>query len=338
MFKTILERTAAGLDTMLVTVVADTGSSPRSAGSHLLAGREGRIFGTIGGGTLEYRALQLAGESLESRKSRVKTYRLYPNGEEDLGMICGGEVELYFQCIRGGDEKVISLMGEILAHLKKDEDTWLFTDLSSPADWTMALYSADTPPRGIELSGDDIKALARNKGVLVKTGGRCLYGEPINFAGKIFIFGGGHVAQALEPVLSTLGFRCVIFDNREEFASRELFPGAYDVIVGDYENIGQYLETGPNDYIVIVTHAYDLVVLRQLISRPHAYTGVIGSKGKIAAVKQQLSSEGISGEILENLCAPIGLPIHSETPEEIAISIAGEMIQRRAERRMRHGI
>jgi xanthine dehydrogenase accessory factor len=78
--------------------------------------------------------------------------------------------------------------------------------------------------------------------------------------------------------------------------------------------------------------------LNQVISRDHAYTGVIGSRGKIAAVKQQLSSGGIAGEILDRLNAPIGLPIHSETPEEIAISIAGEMIQRRAERRARHGI
>jgi xanthine dehydrogenase accessory factor len=323
---------------MLVTVVADAGSSPRSAGSHLLAGREGRIFGTIGGGTLEYRALQAAGEFLESQKSRVKTYRLYPNDEEDLGMICGGDVEVYFQFIRGGDQAVITLMGDILARLEKDEDVWLFTDLSSPANWTMTLYAADTPPRGIELSGDEIKALARNKGALVKTGGRCLYGEPINFAGKVFIFGGGHVAQALAPVLSTLGFRCVIFDNRKEFADRELFPAAYDVIAGDYEDICKYIETGPSDYIVIVTHAYDLTVLQQLISRPHAYMGVIGSRGKIAALKQQLGSGGIGGEILDRLSAPIGLPIHSETPEEIAISIAAEMIQRRAERRERHGI
>jgi xanthine dehydrogenase accessory factor len=333
MFKTILDRTAAGMDTMLVTVVADAGSSPRGAGAHMLAGGEGRIFGTVGGGTLEYRALGLARELLELRKSRIKIYRLRPNDEEDLGMICGGDMELYFQLMRGGDEKLASLMRDILAHLEKDEDTWLFTDLSNPEEWTMGLYAAGLPPRGMDLSNDDIKALARNKGVLVKTGGRCLYGEPINAAGKVFIFGGGHVAQALAPVLGTLGFRCVIFDNREEFSRRELFPTAYKVITGDYEHIYKSIETGPNDYIVIVTHAHDLAVLRQVISRRHAYTGIIGSKGKIAALKQQFSSQGIAGEIVDRLNAPIGLPIHSETPEEIAISIAGELIQRRAERR-----
>lgn len=337
MYKTILDRTAAGEDTMLVTVIADIGSSPRSAGSHMLADGRGRIFGTIGGGTLEYRALQLARELLELRESRVKTYRLRQNDEEDLGMLCGGDVDIFFRFIRGGDEKIIALMKDTLACLEKDEDLWLFTDLSSPENWTMTLYGADRPPRGMELSGDEIRALARGRGVLLKNNGRCLYGEPVNFAGKVFIFGGGHVAQALAPVLNAVGFRCVIFDNRKEFACRELFPMAYNVITGDYDNISRYAEIGPNDYVVIVTHAYDLSVLRQVVSANRAYTGVIGSKRKIAIVKQQLGSEGISAEILDKLNAPIGLDIHSETPEEIAISIAGEMIRRRAERREAHG-
>ncbi|MDR0400937.1 MAG: XdhC family protein [Treponema sp.] len=333
MYRTILDRIAAGKDTMLVTIIADAGSSPRSAGSHMLAGAEGRVFGTIGGGMLEYRALQLSRELLELRTSRLKTYHLHQNGEEDLGMLCGGDVELYFQFIAGGGKKTAALMKEILLHLERDEDTWLFTDLSNPADWTMALYSADTPPEGMDLTGDDIRALARNRGVIVKTGGRCLYGEPVNFAGKVYIFGGGHVAQALAPLLGGVGFRCVIFDNRGEFAAPELFPSAAGVITGDYDHIYEKLRIGPNDYVVIATHAYDLPVLRQVIAGDSAYIGVIGSKGKIAAVKGRLRSEGVSEERLNSLNAPIGLAIHSETPEEIAVSIAGEMIKCRAEKR-----
>jgi xanthine dehydrogenase accessory factor len=333
MFKTILDRTTAGCDTVLATIVAEAGSSPRSAGSHMLVGKEGRIFGTVGGGTLEYRAVQLAQELLELRSSRLKTYHLHKNDEEDLGMLCGGDVDLYFQFIAAGDEKTAALMKQILVHLERDEDAWLFTDFSSPADWTAALYSADTPPEGMALSGDDIKALARSRGVIVKTGGRCLYGEPINVAGKVVLFGGGHVAQALAPVLGAVGFRCVIFDSRKEFAARELFPTAYDVIAGDYNDIFQKIQVGPRDYAVIATHACDLPVLRQIIAGDNAYIGVIGSKGKIAAVKQQLAAEGAAEEKLNRLHAPIGLDIHSETPEEIAVSIAGELIKCRAENR-----
>jgi xanthine dehydrogenase accessory factor len=335
MYKTILDRTLAGEDTMLISVIARRGSGPRSAGACMLAGRGGRISGTIGGGALEYQALQLGGELLELRESQVKTYSLRQDGGDGLGMLCGGDVEVFFRFIRGGDGKIAALMEETLARLEKDEDLWLFTDLSSPCNWTMTLYGPDTPPQGMELSGDEIKALARGRGVLLRRGRRCLYGEPVNSAGKVVIFGGGHVAQALTPLLLGLGFRCVIFDNRKEFASRDLFPAAFGLITGDYGNIFQRLEIGPGDYIVIATHGCDLTVLRQLVSggRPCAYAGVIGSKRKIALVKQQLSSEGLGGEILEGLSAPIGLDILSETPEEIAVSIAGEMIRRRAERR-----
>jgi xanthine dehydrogenase accessory factor len=331
LFTTILEKTGAGEDTVLATIVAEIGSSPRSAGAHMLVDKTGRICGTIGGGTVEYKSIQYAQKLLEQQQSRRKTYRLHRNDEEDLGMVCGGDVDIYFQFIEGGDEKTIALMKQCLTRLEKDEDLWLFIDLTTPADWTMALYSADVPPERMNLSGDDINALARNNGVMIKAGDRRMYGEPINFAGKAFIFGAGHVAQALTPVLASVGFRCIIYDNREEFVSRELFPAACDLIIGDYDNIGEKTGIGSRDYIVIVTHAFDLAVLRQIISKNCVYIGVIGSKTKVAMVKQQLIQEGVSEETLNTINAPIGLKIRSETPEEIAVSIAGEMILRRAE-------
>jgi xanthine dehydrogenase accessory factor len=333
LFATILEKTSAGEDTVLATIVAEVGSSPRSAGAHMLVGKDGRICGTIGGGTVEYTSIQFAQSLLERQQSRRKTYRLHRNDEEELGMVCGGDVDVYFQFIKGGDEKTIALMKQCSVRMEKDEDLWLFIDLTDPTDWAMTLYGVNTPIEGMELRDNDIKALARNRGVMVKTGDRRMYGEPINFAGKVFIFGAGHVAQALAPVLATVGFRCVIYDNREEFVSRELFPSAYDLIIGDYDDVGEKTGIGSRDYVVIVTHAFDVAVLRQIISKDCAYIGVIGSKTKVAAVRQQLTTEGISEETLSKINAPIGLKIRAETPEEIAISIAGEMILRRAEKR-----
>ncbi|MDR3148300.1 MAG: XdhC family protein [Treponema sp.] len=333
LFTTILNKTESGQDTVLVTIAAETGSSPRSAGAHMLCAGEGRVWGTIGGGTLEYRALELAGELLARRQSGWERYRLRPNDEEDLGMLCGGDVEVWFHFIPGGDRDTMRLVEELLRRLERDEDTWLFADLGGSADWT--LYSAGQVPEG--LSGDEIRALARNRPVLLNSGGRRLYGEPLNFAGKVFIFGGGHVAQALAPLLDGVDFRCVIFDNREEFVGPERFPTAYRLVTGDYNNIAHSVEVGPRDYLVIMTHAFDIPVLRQLINKDWAYLGLIGSRGKIAAVKQRLSSEGVDGKKLDRLSAPIGMRIHSETPAEIAISIAGELILRRAEMRERLG-
>jgi xanthine dehydrogenase accessory factor len=332
LFTTILEKTGAGEDTVLVTIVAEVGSSPRSAGAHMLVDKSGRVCGTIGGGTVEYKSIEYAQKLMEQQQSRRKTYRLHRNDEEELGMMCGGDVDVYFQFIEGGDEKTIALMKQCLTRLEKDEDLWLFIDLTSPTDWNMALYSVNTPLVGMDLNDNNIKALARNTGVMVKTADRLLYGEPINFAGKVFIFGAGHVAQALAPVLALVDFRCVIYDNREEFVSRELFPTAFDLIIGDYSDV-ENIKIYSRDYIVIVTHAFDMTVLRQVISKDCAYLGVIGSKTKVAAVKQQLAQEGVDEEILNKINAPIGLRIRSETPEEIAISITGEMILRRAEKR-----
>jgi xanthine dehydrogenase accessory factor len=255
----------------------------------MLVGKDGWICGTIGGGMVEYRSIQFALGLLEEQKSHRKRYQLHKNEEEDLGMICGGDVEVYFQFIQGGDKK--------------------------------------------ELGDADIAALARNKGVIVKVGSRHIYGEPINFAGKVFIFGGGHVAQALVPVLSTVGFRCVVFDNREEFVERELFPTAYDLVYGSYDKINEKLLIGSKDYIVIMTHAYDLAVLREVIAKDCVYFGLIGSKTKVATVKKVLADEGVSEDLRNRMNAPIGLRIKAETPEEIAVSVAGEMILCRAERR-----
>jgi xanthine dehydrogenase accessory factor len=337
LFRAVLEKTRAGEDTVLATIVAEAGSGPRSAGAHMLVDKSGRVCGTIGGGTVEYKAVQFAQNLLEQRQSRRRTYHLYQNDEEELGMLCGGDMEVYFQFIAGGSETTTAFAEACLARLEKDEDLWLFIDLTDVSGWTMALYAPGLPPAGMELSEADIKALTRNKGILVKTGNRRIYGEPVNFAGKVFIFGGGHVAQALQPLLAAVGFRSVVFDNREDFVTRELFPTAFGLITGDYDNIGETCGICSNDYVVIVTHAHDLAVLRQVIHKNCAYIGVIGSKTKAAALKRELLDEGVSEELFNGINLPIGLPIRSETPEEIAVSIAGEMILRRAERRAGQG-
>jgi xanthine dehydrogenase accessory factor len=345
LFGTIRDCTNEGRDTVLATIVAEVGSSPRSAGSHMLVGAEGRISGTIGGGTLEYKAIEYAQLLLERGQSRRKTYRLHKNDEEELGMICGGDVEVYFQFIPGGDEKTAAFMDKCIKAMEKDEDLWLFTDLGSAGEVRMSLYGADYPLEGMDLSPEEIRALARNRGTMLDyseavhavTGDRRIFAEPINFAGTVYIFGGGHCAQALQPVLSTVGFRCVVFDNRAEFVTRELFPTADGLFVGDYENIGEHIRPGKRDFIVIMTHAWDIAVLRQVFTPggdfPCAYIGVICSRGKAAQVKQALKADGVSEEVIGRMNAPIGLPIKSETPEEIAISIAAEMIRRRAEAR-----
>ncbi|MDO4859855.1 MAG: XdhC/CoxI family protein [Bacillota bacterium] len=149
-----------------------------------------------------------------------------------------------------------------------------------------------------------------------------------------YIYGAGHVALALEPILRFVDFKTVVIDDRAEYANRERFPDAEDVIVLDsFEDSFKDIETDENSYIVIVTrgHMGDYDVLKQAIKKKRAYLGMIGSRKKNETLYQMLRDEyGVTDEEIYNVHAPIGLEIHSETPEEIAISIVGEMINARA--------
>ena len=148
-----------------------------------------------------------------------------------------------------------------------------------------------------------------------------------------FIFGAGHVGLALEPVLRYVNFSTKVIDDRPDFASRERFPDADEVMVIDsFLDAYQGMETDENSYIIIVTrgHSGDYDVLKQTLKRTTAYIGMIGSRHKVAELYRMLREEGVPQEEIDRVYSPIGTDIFAETPEEIAISIAGEMIKVRA--------
>jgi len=152
--------------------------------------------------------------------------------------------------------------------------------------------------------------------------------------GFVYIFGGGHVAQELVPLLARLYFRCIVFEDREEFAGKELFPGAEKIILGDFNYIENSVTLGKNDYAVVLTrgHLFDLEAWAFALKSDAAYIGVIGSKSKHEFVKGQLIERGFTSDTINasRVHAPIGIKIKSETPAEIAVSIAAELIQFRA--------
>ncbi len=152
---------------------------------------------------------------------------------------------------------------------------------------------------------------------------------------RAFIFGGGHVAKALEPVLRHIDFETVIVDDREEYANPDRFPQAEQTVVcSDFDHCFDDIEVDQDSYLIIVTrgHRGDLTVLRQALRKPFAYLGMIGSRRKNNLLFDQLREEGFTEEELSRVHAPIGLEIGSETPEEIGISIAAEIIQVRSQR------
>ena len=171
------------------------------------------------------------------------------------------------------------------------------------------------------------------KAVRREAGGRNYYVEPLVQAGTVYVFGGGHVAQELVPLLAHVGFRCVVMDDREEFANRETFPQAAETVVGDLERISDYIAITERDYVCVMTrgHQFDYYVQRQALAAKPRYIGVMGSRSKIKVTTEKLMADGFSEEEIGFCHMPIGTRILAETPAEIAVSIAGELIEVRAE-------
>jgi xanthine dehydrogenase accessory factor len=159
--------------------------------------------------------------------------------------------------------------------------------------------------------------------------------EPLVPEPPLVVCGGGHVAHAVVPLARSVGFAPIVVEDLEELGSKERFPEAVRVIdsfdVGDWTDV----PLDDNTYAIIVTrdHAQDQALLEQLIGRDLAYLGLIGSRRKIEMFKQRLTVRGVDPARFARLHAPIGLAIGAQTPEEIAVSIVGELISVRAARR-----
>jgi xanthine dehydrogenase accessory factor len=152
--------------------------------------------------------------------------------------------------------------------------------------------------------------------------------EPIEPQPRCVIFGAGHISKSLARLASLAGFHTTVVDDRESFANRDRFPDADEVIAGEYEEVFPRLEINGSTYIIIVTrgHRDDMRVLRHAVFTPARYIAMIGSKRKVIGVVKELEKEGIPRERFERLSAPMGLDIGAITPEEIAVSVAAEMI------------
>lgn len=335
-FAKLLYELEEGRDAVLVSIVSDQGSAPRGTGSQMLVGRSGQLLGTIGGGAVEKRseerALSLLSEStFPQGGEHLHEFRLRENHAEDIGMVCGGDVTVLFQPISGADELWRTVAEKLLEQIAARKAGWLIqrTDGGTPTllGESGNVLAGATLPNAERLMGS---------GGILADG---YFSMPLPIGERVVLFGGGHCALALAPLLKSVGFRVTVMDCRPEFANAERFPWAEQTICGDYLHISEYLTLHEDDYVVVMTngHSHDFEVQEQVLRGPLAYIGVIGSKTKTAAVNQRLRAAGISEEAIQSVHTPIGTAIRAVTPEEIAVSIAGELIYERALRRENAG-
>jgi len=155
-----------------------------------------------------------------------------------------------------------------------------------------------------------------------------VYIEPILPDDKLIIFGAGHITRSLAPLMRGAGFQVSVVEDSPDLLQKDKFPETEDLILTDMEQFARDLSSDPGTYIVLLSRGFsrDKAILIQLIQKDFKYIGMIGSLRKINTMREDLQKEGIPEKVFSKLKAPIGLDIGAETPEEIAISIAAEII------------
>ncbi len=343
-FRLLVEALGADDRVALCTLVYVAGSVPRGAGAKLLVGPEGRSVGSVGGGALEAQVIGWASEALRAGHATCRSLSLDAAEAAGAGMVCGGEVEVLVEPLDGADPAQREFFTAVLAHLVERRRGWLATAMLETAGEIRTgrlLIAGGRSVACVPLAGEsppeDFPASSFPPAPsLVQRGAVRYFVEPLVPADTVHVFGAGHIAERLVPLCHWLGFRTVVLDDRADFASPERFPEVDELIVP--ASLEAALEGRPLDlesYVVIITrgHASDQAILRQALQRRPAYIGMIGSRRKRGVVFAELARDGFTPEDLARVACPIGLPIGAETPEEIAVSIAAQLVAARAARR-----
>lgn len=337
--KSIANLLHQGEDFVLATILSKFGSSPGTAGRKMVVRRDGSIIGTIGGGLVEAKVQQLASQVMDTGQPLVQQFNLTGAEVASMDMICGGQMEVLLEYIDASD----SVLKETYNLAASDHIRGKAILVTQFYDATQGVtvnnhylvkenFDAGTLPSEVVsaiLKGN----LVKSPQVLRTTTGNYLLESLAGYC-TLFLVGAGHISQQLCPLANMVDFKTVVLDDRPEFANKIRFPSANDIkVISSFEETFTDLELDSNSFIVIVTrgHAHDKTALKQALSTPASYIGMIGSKSKRNAIYQALLKEGITQTDLERVYSPIGLAIGADTPAEIAISIMAEIIKVRSE-------
>jgi len=328
----------SGKKIILVKTIRRSGSTPRDIGSMCIVTQDNQLIGTVGGGLLEHKAQQQAMSLFEKGTSEIYRFKMSNDDLAKNGMICGGDVDLFLEPLYPSDTHTVAFFKAIKELLKNNQPAIFFTkiadNLSHFDDKTRLLLPEDGKAIGSlpDVTLNDIDTQSDMPFQLVETKKAPLFIEKLSLNPRIFLFGAGHVSIFVAQLAKFVGFDITVIDDRQQFANKDRFPDADDIRVTDFKTVFDSLNISTNAYILIITrgHLHDKTVLEFALKTNAAYIGMIGSTKKRDIIYKGLMEDGVSKKRLGQVHAPIGTDIRAETPEEIAVSIVGELIKKRA--------
>lgn len=314
-WNTLATHLRAGRRVFVALVAAHELHSPGTAGARLLVPEHGEPFGSIGGGVMEYNVIRRARAELARAapvRPAVQVLDHHGRGRgEPSGLVCAGsQTNLYLCCLPDRD---LTLVEEIVALLERDQPGMLHI---TPGGLRVSAGPVDLSARPLRLWAD---------------GPAWQYEEQLLNRRRLAILGSGHCAQALARQMHWLGFDVRILGPRAGREGASAGPFARHLPIEDYAEAGALIPFPEVTDVVLMTSRFedDVRSLLGVLPHPFPYVGLMGSDAKIGRVFSALRKAGFSRDELGRVTAPVGLPIESDTPEEIAVSVAAQLIRRR---------
>ena len=296
-------------EVMLLYVLESKGSSPGRQGFMMAVNENGQMCGSLGGGIMEFKLVELAKKMLSVKDTAPSLHRQIHDKEaaqNQSGMICSGEQTIFLYKLLQTELQVV----ESIIHAVQFNQ-----------NGTLQLT-----PKGISFS----KEMPAQNFFLSKTGDDFLFIEKLGYKQNLYIIGGGHCSLALAQLMHSMDFYIRLYDDRTELNTMAQNHFVHEKIVLDnYGQLEQCIPSGQNNYVVVMTVGYrtDDIAVRALLYKQFAFFGILGSKKKIEKMFADYRVEGIGEAILKSIHAPVGVAIKSQTPEEISVSIAADIIQ-----------
>ncbi len=329
----------------LATVLETTGSSPQKKGNSALFGKRGLIAGTIGGGIVEFSIQQIAKEAITGKTASLHSFNLTNDISEQDAAICGGKMKILldvnprkhlavFNAVKNSLLNRISGVMILYFYARKKDEYIIEREWISNKD--LNNFSFSLAPK-IRKQVEDMLAnpVHRDFSKIESpdVSGKkelTIYLEMIVPPPRLIIAGAGHIGKALSSLGKMLGFEVIVWDYRSQYTTKENLPDADLILNGSIETSLAKVSVDKNTFIVTVTtgHNNDSEVLKTFLKSPAGYLGMIGSRKKNILMREQFIKQGwATAKEWEKIYSPVGLDINSETIEEIAVSIAAQLIQ-----------